>query len=175
MLASSIIALMSDGMINMPNKTQKLGGFLQKHGFTNLKIKSSFLEADWKPQDSDKSAAWCLYVEMITRITTQPLEGGNEKTALDSIVSLFAITREILKKYEGCAEFSKIAIIVLNQVIRPFTDKWHILSLRGAFQRPDECKEFRSELEKLQKNLRNYTKMLADMADVEDITSLEDL
>ena len=33
---------------------------------------------------------------------------------------------------------------------------------------------FRSELERLQKTLRKYTKMLADMADVEDLTSLEE-
>ncbi len=159
----------------MPNKIKTFGMFLQKYGFADLKVNAFILKANWKPQDSDKSAAWWLYVEMITRITTQPLKDGDEKTALDSIFALFAITREILKKHEGCTEFSKIAIIVLNQVIRPFTAKWHILSLRGAFQRPDECKEFRSELEELQKNLRNYTKMLAGMAGVEDLTSLEDL
>ncbi len=165
-----------DGIIDMSNKTQTFGEVLQKHGlFTKLKIKSSFLDTDWKPQAPDKSAAWCLYVEMITRITTRPLEGGSEKDALDSIVSLFEITREILKKHEGCAEFYKITTIVLNQVIRPFTAKWHIPSLQNTFPLPNERKKFRSELEELQKNLRNYTKMLADMADVEDLTSLEDL
>ncbi len=165
-----------DGIIDMSNKTQTFGEVLQKHGlFTKLKIKSSFLDTDWKPQAPDKSAAWWLYVEMITRITTRPLEGGNEKNALDSIVSLFAITREILKKHEGCAEFYKITIIVLNQVIRPFTAKWHIHSLRDDFPLPNERKEFRKELEELQKNLRNYTQMLADMAGVKYIASLEDL
>ncbi len=175
MIASSIIALVRDGRTNMSNKIQKFGDVLQKYGFTNLKVDALILKADWNLKNSDKSAAWWLYVEMITRITTQPLEDGNEQNALDSIGSLFEITREILKKHEGCTEFYKIAIIVLNQIIRPFTTKWHTLSLRGAFQRPDECKEFRSELEELQKKLRKYTKMLAGMAGVEDLTSLEDL
>jgi len=34
---------------------------------------------------------------------------------------------------EDCIQFRKIAIVVLNQVIRPFTVKWHRLSLAGAF------------------------------------------
>ena len=44
----------------------------------------------------------------------------------------------------------------------------------GAFDHPDRRSEFRQELSDLQKVLRTYTKMLADMADVEDLTELED-
>lgn len=35
------------------------------------------------------------------------------------------------------------------------------------------CCEFRAELGELQKNLCKYTKMLAEMAEVEDLTELE--
>ena len=42
-------------------------------------------------------------------------EDGMEKTALGSVYSLFPITREIIKcNGRGCAEFTKLAIVVLN-------------------------------------------------------------
>ena len=72
-----------------------------------------------------------------------------------------------------CMEFTKIAVVVLNQVIRPFTARWHQRALSGAFDDPEQCAEFRSELEALQASLRVYTQMLADMAGVEDLTKLE--
>jgi len=113
---------------------------------------------------------------MITRIVTQPLkdEDGDEATALTSVYSLFGLTREIIKKYgRGCGEFTKIAIVVLNQIVRPFTAEWHKKSLGGAFDREDDCKAFREKLKEIQEDLKNYTKMLADMAAVEDLTELE--
>ena len=117
-----------------------------------------------------------MYIELLTRIATQHLEPehGDEATALTSISSLFDLTRETIKRHGRlCNEFTKIAIVVLNQVVRPFTAKWHRLSLDGAFEDEARCAEFRSELAELQRNLRQYTKMLADMAGVEDLTGLE--
>ena len=155
----------------------KWSKWLENWDMTSLKVKTSFLEMEWKPQDEDKAAAWELYVELLTRIATQPLDPdqGDEKTALESIYSLFAITRQVLKNNgRNCTEFTKIAIIVLNQIIRPFTAKWHRLSIQGALNNGDKQKEFRSELTKLQLSLRTYTKMLADMAGVEDLTTLEE-
>ena len=74
----------------------------------------------------------------------------------------------------GCGEFPKLAIPILNQVIRPFTGKWHRLSLAGAFNDQARCEEFRHALTDLRPFLRNYTRALADMAAVEDLTSLEE-
>lgn len=130
---------------------------------------------EWKPSDTDKDAAWDLYVELLTRITTQPLsdEGGVEHTALDSIHALFEITRQTLKTHgRSCIEFTRIAVIVLNQVVRPFTVRWHRKSQDGAFDSPEQCVIFRSELQALQIQLRNYTQLLAVLADVEDLTVL---
>ena len=109
------------------------------------------MEISFEP--ADKDAAWELYIEMLTRIVTQPLpsEVGDEKTALDSVYSLFGITREILRRRgNGTIKFSMVAIPVLNQVVRPFTAKWHKESLAGAFDRKSKRKEFRRELEILQ-------------------------
>ncbi|CAJ1827560.1 hypothetical protein OPFLODJI_02083 [Aeromonas hydrophila] len=154
----------------------KLKKWLENWDMTSLKIKTPFLEMDWNPKDEDKEAAWEMYIELLTRITTQSLsnDSGNEEAALKSVHNLFAITRDIIKKNgRHCITFTKIAVLVLNQVIRPFTSKWHRASIEGAFSDANRCAEFRVELKALQLTLIKYTKMLADMADVEDLTSLE--
>lgn len=151
--------------------------WLENWDMTSLKMKTPFLEMEWQPQDEDKTAAWELYVELLTRITTQPLdvEHGEEKTALESIYLLFPITRQVLKNNTRyCIEFTKLAVVVLNQIIRPFTAKWHRLSQQQAFEDPEKKCEFRKELGNMQLELRKYARMLADMAGVEDLTSLED-
>ena len=143
---------------------------------SSLKINLHFLEMEIEPNDSDRDAAWDLYVELLTRITTQPLleQEGDEAAALASVHSLFALTRETLKKHgKGCREFAKLAVVVLNQIVRPFTAKWHRLSLTGAFQKKPSRSEFRRELSAIQEKLRCYTQMLAELAGVEDLTNLE--
>jgi hypothetical protein len=151
--------------------------FLERWGLSCLRIKLGFLEGQFNPLDPDREAAWNLYVELLTRVTTQGLapEDGDEKTALDSFQAIFPLTREILRQHgSGCGEFAKLAIPVLNQIIRPFTAKWHRLALAGAFQEVGRCREFRAELAALQQLLRGYTRALAAMAEVEDWTDLED-
>jgi hypothetical protein len=154
----------------------KLRDFLEQWGLTGLKLNLGFLEGTFEPRDPDRAAAWDLYIELLTRITTQdlPPESGEEQAALDSVYALFPLTREILKKHgSGAGEFAKIAIPVLNQVTRPFTAKWHRLSHARAFENPALCAEFRRELTVLQGQLRAYTRALAAMAAVEDLTVLE--
>lgn len=151
--------------------------FLQKWGLASLKINLGFLDGQFVPQDPDRNAAWELYVELLTRVATQHLapEDGDEKTALESLHALFPLTRDILRRHgSGCGEFAKLAIPVLNQIIRPFTAKWHRLALTGAFGDAARCCEFRAELAQLQPQLRAYTQALAAMANVEDLTALEE-
>jgi hypothetical protein len=150
--------------------------WLENWSMTSLKIKTPFLEADWQPKDEDKDAAWELYIELLTRVTTQslPKAHGDESTALESVHKLFGLTREVIKTHGRlCIEFTKIAIVILNQKIRPFTAKWHKLMLEEAFEDIKYRNEFRKELEELQVILATYTKMLAEMAGVEDLTELE--
>lgn len=154
----------------------KLQKWLENWDMTALKINLHFLEMEWAPQEADKNAAWELYIEMLTRITTQYLEPahGDEKSALDSIHILFSLTRDIIKRNgRDCIAFTKVAVSVLNQVIRPFTAKWHKESLAGAFSDVKKCGVFRTELASLQNSLRKYTSMLANLAGVEDLTQLE--
>ena len=155
----------------------KWGKWLENWDMTSLKIKAPFLEMEWNPSEHDRAAAWELYVELLMRITTQALkmDDGDEKTALDSVYSLFPATRSIIKHAgRECIEFTKIAVVVMNQKIRPFTTKWHRTSITGGFADPTVCEQFRMELDSLQVTLRKYTAMLADMAGVEDLTGLEE-
>jgi hypothetical protein len=154
----------------------KFRDFLEQWGLVGLKINLGFLEGTFQPNDPDRAAAWDLYIELLTRVTTQPLpaDAGDERSALDSVYNLFPLTRDILKKHgSGSGEFAKLAIPVLNQIVRPFTAKWHRLCLAKAFDNATQCAEFRQELAVLQDRLRTYTRALAAMAAVEDLTSLE--
>ncbi len=151
--------------------------WLENWDMTSLKITTPFLDMEWNPSEPDMFAAWDLYVELLTRSTTQDLstKAGDEKTALDSIYSLFSTTRSIIKSNgRDCIEFTKLAVVVLNQKVRPFTAKWHRISIDNGFDDPEVCARFRSELGELQKVLRTYTAMLAEMAGVEDLTKLEE-
>ena len=141
-----------------------------------VKLGPRFANAEFSFEDVDKEAAWELYVEMLTRIATQPLPAthGDEQTALDSVHSLFSTTRDILRRRgRKTIQFSKIAIPVLNQVVRPFTAKWHKESLAGGFAEEAKRNEFRKDLMALQSDLGSYNRMLASIADVEDLTDLE--
>lgn len=155
----------------------KIKDLFEKWSLTELRVKTPIMDMEWRPSNADKDAAWDLYVELLTRITTQALpdDAGVEQTALDSVYALFKITRETLKTHgRSCSEFTKIAVIVLNQVIRPFTAKWHLLSQQNAFEREEKRVEFRHDLRELQEKLGNYTKLLADLSDVEDLTKIKE-
>jgi len=153
----------------------KIKKLFENWDMRSLKIKLPILEMDWAPQETDKNAAWDMYVELLTRITTQSLpdDKGIEQAALDSVHKLFEITRSVLKANgRDCIGFARIAIVILNQIIRPFTAKWHKLSEQGAFDDVTSKQLFRKELILLQEELIKYTKMLSEIADVEDLTEI---
>ena len=155
----------------------QLRAFFSQFQLEAIKLGPAGATVELSFNQADRNAAWELYIEMLTRIATQPLptEAGDEKTALDSVYSLFGITRQILKRHgPGTIEFSKVAIPVLNQVVRPFTAKWHKKSLEGALDQESQRAAFRSELQMLQRSLRKYNALLAHVAGVEDLTDLEE-
>ncbi|MBU2550414.1 MAG: hypothetical protein KKB20_18555 [Proteobacteria bacterium] len=153
----------------------RIKDLFEKWNLTGLQVKTGFVDMKWEPGDADKDAAWELYVELLTRVTTQALsiKEGTEAAALSSIFSLFATTRDILKGHgRACVTFSKVAVVVLNQVIRPFTARWHPVFETGSLE-AEQRAEFRSELAALREKLISYSHILAEIADVEDITELE--
>jgi len=155
----------------------QLRKLLEQWDLTSLKIKAPFLDMEWQPRDEDKDAAWDLYVELITRVATQRLlpDQGHEATAVKSIYDLFPLTRSTIKRHgRDCVNFTRIAVVMLNQKVRPFIAKWHRRMAAGALM-DAERQAFREELSLLQRDLRNYTRLLAELAAVEDLTDLEDL
>lgn len=155
----------------------KLQELLARFQLSSLKISAPFLQATIDLKDADRDAAWDLYIELITRVATQHLDpgDGDEAAALDSIYQLFGLTRETIKRNgREAINFTKIAVVVLNQKIRPFTAKWHPVMLEGPLD-PETRQHFRNELRALQVDMRNYTKLLAELAQVEDLTDLEGL
>ena len=154
-----------------------LGKLFRDFHLEKVKLNLKAVEIEVSFQETDKDAAWDLYVEMLTRIVTQPLppEAGDERAALDSVHSLAQTTRDILRHHgRASIQFSKVAVPVLNQIVRPFTAKWHKESLAGSFEQEGKRTQFRKELECLQVELRNYNRLLAEIAGVEDLTDLEE-
>jgi hypothetical protein len=154
----------------------KIKDWFENWGITGLKISAGFMQMEWQPRPEEEQAAWELYIELITRVATQPLgkDQGDEAAALSSIFSLFQVTRELLKQKGRKAEvFSKIAVVILNQKIRPFTAKWHKRITDNLLENPEEKASFRKELEQIQNVVRGYAAMLAKVAGVEDFQKLD--
>ncbi|MCL2924376.1 MAG: hypothetical protein MGF17_07055 [Trichodesmium sp. MAG_R04] len=142
--------------------------------------------AEWEADQTERYAAWSLYVELVTRISVQPLgqEEGILREALDSLYRLFDTTREILKEAGpgvGASQNSVggIAITVLNQGLRPFLTKWHSSLEVWETQRSNgvspkehekewsEESKMRGELEYLRQELNKYALGLAKISGVE--------
>lgn len=117
----------------------------------------------WEPAPADQHAAWEMYVELRTRISTQPLHylSGDEGSALDSLHALFQVVR-ILQKKHGAAAFTVCSLItgVLNTDIRPLTAQWHKHKLEGKLRPEDPRREFRTELIVLQAWLQFFQRLL---------------
>ena len=133
----------------------------------------------------ERTAAWKLYVELNTRITTQPLDEstGILREALSSLHAVFGITREILKEAGpavsmGDESLGFYAMEILNQVLRPVLAKWHPALSDWEEQRgPDEsavahernwnkAHALRRELERTRRTLLKYCEALALLAGV---------
>ena len=80
-----------------------------------------------------RQVAWKLYIETVTRVSTQPLtdEEGFIREALTSLYGLFATTRDTLKAsrpsvpVSGGQTVEHLAVTMLNHELRPFLSKWH--------------------------------------------------
>ncbi|MHC4741481.1 MAG: hypothetical protein ACYS8Z_06205 [Planctomycetota bacterium] len=153
----------------------RLHDYLTKNGMDECEVSILFLKLKIKTRESEKEAAWTLFVELATRIATQELpdDAGVEKRALASLYEFFTKARDILVQQGRLAQnFSVIAVYTLNHVLRPFLAEWH---RRGdkekAFDTSDGCKEFREALKNIQKELRACAFCLADAAGIDPETT----
>jgi hypothetical protein len=155
------------------------------------------LGGTWEPDEAEVEAAWEMYIELATRISTQPLreDEGVLREALESLYQLFPTTREILrrhgptvarKKGRGEHSFAELAVYVLNYGLRPLLAKWHPLLAdyearlsedssavehEAAWERAAELRE---ALEQLRLSLLDYANLLAEVAGVEPLIALDE-
>lgn len=154
-----------------------------------IKLPFLSIQGNWKVEEKQKEAAWELYVELVTRISTVELkEGeGSLREALSSFYSLFATTREVLKKHgpviatSGNKEditLGYVAVAMLNKVIRPLLSEWHPKLSHHEDGRPEdvsvieheknwaETDALRSEINKIRLQLLEYAEVLGEYAGV---------
>jgi hypothetical protein len=143
--------------------------------------------AKWKADPTERNAAWSLYVELVTRIAVQPLgeDHGLLREAMNSLYTMFATTREVLKQSGPKVGASRnsvggIAIAVLNNGLRPFLTKWHPLLQEWELKKKAEVslqqhersweheQQLQQELEKLRNDLAQYADALAKIANIEN-------
>jgi len=146
----------------------------------------------WEPNDDERKAAWELHVELVTRIAVVPLgtEEGLMREALTSMYSLFATTREILRRYgpdvaepkpDGQYSFGVLAVAMLNYALRPTLARWHPALEDWEATRPtgrshgeherawDRAQEFRAALDAARDVLAQYARLMADACGVPDL------
>ena len=118
--------------------------------------------------DSAASAApaHVLWVELTTRVVTHELHfrSGQEEGAVHSIVSLFATTRKLMIESRTANAFLELAGSMLEH-IRPYTARWQAM-LDGTehFPNPALRRQFRTELQALQEELRPYAVAFAKLS-----------
>lgn len=130
-----------------------------------------------------RQVAWNLYVETVTRGSTQPLtdEHGFIREALTSLYGLFATTRDMLKasrpsaRVPGSQTVEYLAITMLNHELRPFLSKWHPRLRLFETANPDGPESAwsgnmacRVELRHVQAHLVGYALGFARLAGVRD-------
>ncbi len=161
--------------------------------FNEFKIKVNLgflgIEGNWKVDETQRKAAWEIYVELVTRITVQELkeDEGLLREALSSFYSLFQTTRDILKKYgpsiadtgnKSDTTLGHVAVGVLNKVLRPVLAKWHPILKDYEDRRPegvtmteyerswDKTTVLRQEIKEAREKLLIYADVLAEVSGV---------
>ena len=158
----------------------------------NLPFGLGGVEQTWEPNDDERRAAWELYVELVTRIASVPLEPGTglQREALTSLYSLFPTTRDILRRYgpavaqpkgDGQASFGLLAVTILNNALRPLLSVWHPRLQDYEDQRPatttrvewemswSEVSSLRQAIDEVRTTINQYADLLAEVAEVPNL------
>lgn len=156
------------------------------------------ISGTWEPNDDERKAAWELHVELVTRISVVPLgsDEGLLREALSSLYTLFATTREILRKYgpdiaepkpDGQYNFGILAVAMLNFALRPVLARWHPALEEWEAARPagrsraeheaawDRAPELRDALDTARVALTQYARIMAEACGVPDLIAATQL
>ncbi|MFM9370089.1 hypothetical protein [Streptomyces sp. Da 82-17] len=151
----------------------------------NVKITIPFvgeISGEWEPDDTERRAAWELYVELVTRVSVVPLPPGegSAREALSSMYSLFGTVRELLKRYgpdvappgdRDEVSLGALAVTVLNNAVRPVLTRWHPRltvreSARPAGRSAVEHENSWEEIDALRADLESLRRVLVELAQV---------
>lgn len=147
------------------------------------------IKGKWVADRRQQTAAWEMYVELITRISVEPLaaDEGLLREALSSLYSLFGETRRILRQHgPGVARplpgselsFGVLAVTILNRILRPLLARWHpLLHAWEASRPPDrsprdhetawpQSAALRNQLEAVRIEMLAYADLLAKVAGI---------
>jgi len=141
-----------------------------------------------EPNDVERQAAWKLYVELATRVGSQPLDRstGSVRAALESLYNVFVMTRTILKEAGpdvACTQtsFGPLAIRFLTEVLAPFLLRWNEPLLEYESRRPpemsviayehqwDRCPEAWEDFDQLRPKINAYVEALAEIAGISHV------
>ncbi len=151
----------------------------------------------WVPSDEERTAAWEMYVELVTRSSVVELkpDEGLLREVLTSLYSLFDTTRVILRSHGpavataqdgGVVSFGHLAVSILNQVIRPLLATWHPELEDYESQRPSDTSrlewerqweknaDLRDALEEVRDSMMGYAGILGDVCDAKGLLVLTD-
>lgn len=110
------------------------------------------------------------------RIVTRRLAyvDGDEKSALNSVHSLFEFARETCEENgPACHRFSDLVWTLLNVHVEPLTAQWHKRFVDGSLKE-DDRHEFRSVLLELQCTVRYFEQMFLVLALAQQIQTPTD-
>ncbi|MEV5874964.1 hypothetical protein AB0L75_12170 [Streptomyces sp. NPDC052101] len=150
------------------------------------------ISGTWEPADAERSAAWELYLELVTRVSVEELgrEEGLLREALSSMYTFFTTTREILRRYgpevapplsPGHVSFGVLAVTVLNRVLRPLLGNWHPRLTAHESGRPEgsdpvawereweHADALRTEIAAVRGSLTSLARTLQEVAGVSDL------
>ena len=153
------------------------------------------ISGTWEPADAERSAAWELYLELVTRVSAEELSAdeGFLREALSSLYTFFGTTRDILRGYgpdiapplaPGHVSFAVLAVTVLNRVLRPLLASWHPRLAAYESRRPEgrdpvawerewEHEEaLRRAISEVRSSLMSLARTLQEVAGVSDLIDL---
>ncbi|MDI3423605.1 hypothetical protein [Streptomyces luteolus] len=140
-------------------------------------------ELTFAVNNDSRQVAWRMFVETVTRVSTQPLVGdeGVVREALTSMYGLFGTARETLKAARpsapvpGGQTVEYLAITMLNRELRPFLSQWHPRLREFERAHPDSPESAwpdnaacRAELQRVQHAIHDYAIGSARLAGVRE-------
>lgn len=121
-----------------------------------------------EPNDVERQAAWKLYVELATRVGSQPFDSstGSLRAALESLYAVFGLTRTILREAGPDVagkenSFGPLAIRFLAEVLAPFLLKWN-----EPLRQYEGLRQPENSIVEHEHNWDRYADMCKDVADI---------